>query len=92
MKNAKLTSRLITLTAASAVASILLVGGVFLYARQMRKLQAEVAFINQTRPLINALAQDLVIYSEKNPSIDPILFSTFIKQARNPAPVKPATK
>jgi len=92
MKNAKLTSSLLTLTAFSAVASILLVGGVFLYARQMRKLQAEVAFINQTRPLINALAQELLIYSEKNPSIDPILLSTGVKQPRNPAPVKPAAK
>jgi hypothetical protein len=92
MKNAKLTSMLIPITAISAVASILLVAGVFLYARQLRGLQSQVAFINQTRPMINALAQELVIYSEKNPSIDPILLSTGVKQPRNPAPVKPAAK
>jgi hypothetical protein len=85
MKNPKLTPLLLGITAVSAVLSMLLVGAVHTYARQMRGLQTQVAFINQSRPLINALAVELVEYSKKNPAIDPILLSTGVKQGPKPA-------
>jgi hypothetical protein len=91
MKNAKLGSTLQTVTAVSAIASILLLGGVMLYARQLRALQMQVTFINTTaRPMIGALGADLVEYSKRNPAIDPILYSVGYKQAPNAAQ-RPAT-
>lgn len=84
MKNPKLTPMLLGITAVSAILSILLLGAVHTYARQMRALQPQVAFITQSRPMINALAAELIEYSKKNPSIDPILMSTGVKQAPKP--------
>ena len=94
MKNSQLTPVLLGITAVSALLSIILVGWSFAYARQLGPLRNQVAFIHSSRPMINALAGELIEYSKKNPSIDPILYSTGVKQSTAPAPAaaKPATK
>lgn len=97
MKNSPLTSVLLTVTAVSAILSFILVGWSYFYARQAAGLRNQVVFINNNRPVINGLAIELIEYSRKNPSIDPILFSAGFKQsaapAMQPAPAaKPATK
>ena len=54
--------------------------------RELRTLQTQTAFINNNRSLINALANDALEYSKKNPSIDPILESVGLKPAKSAAP------
>ena len=83
MKNPKLTPMLLGITAVSAVLSILLVAMINQRARQMRKLQEQVIGVNQALPAINLMVQELNAFSEKNPSIDPILISAGVKQTRD---------
>jgi len=63
--------------------------------RKLRGLQVTVDQINNNRNIMQALANDTLEYSKKNPSIDPILQSIGLKRSTNapaPAPAKPATK
>ena len=64
------------------------------YTRELRTLQAQTTFINNNRMQIQALANDTLEYSKKNPSIDPILESVGLKAAKSAAPTgaKPTTK
>ena len=63
---------------------------------ELQRLQAQYGAINNARTAAQALANDAVEYSKRNPSIDPLLFQFEIKQkptAAAPAPtVKPAPK
>ena len=62
--------------------------------RELRSLQAQANMINNNRTVINALANDTIEYSKKNPDIDPILESVGLKPAKSaPAATnKTATK
>lgn len=58
----------------SALASVVLL--LFFYvpsSRQLRLLQTEVVGINSRRALIASIVKDAVQYSQKDPTIDPIL-------------------
>jgi hypothetical protein len=60
----------------------------FLYvkdSRELRSLSTQVAAINSRRAGINMVANEAVKFSEKDPSIDPILISAGLKPGQ-PAP------
>lgn len=63
-------------------------------SRELRRLQMRVAQINATQAGINALVNDAMEYSKKNPTIDPILESIGVKPGKtNSTPAaKPAGK
>lgn len=94
MKSSKLTAFLLGATSVSAILSILLVGAVHQGAKEMRHLQMQLAFMNQTQPVINALALELRAYSERNPAINPILYAAKIKPVPGtpPANTNPASR
>jgi hypothetical protein len=49
-------------------------------SREFRSLNAQAGMANAYRSTIQALANDCLIYSQKNPAIDPMLKSVGIKQ------------
>ena len=91
MKKSSLTPVLINITFGSAILSFVLVVASFYYARQAAGLRAQAMFIANNRPLVNNLAVELLEYSKRNPAIDPILYSTGIKQSTTP-PSAPAAR
>ena len=78
----------------SAVCSLLLAGGLVQYSRKTRRVQPQVALVNNAGAVMAALINDTVEYSKKNPAMDSILVSVGIKQGpqAQPAAPKPATK
>ena len=89
MKTNQLTSILMGLTAFSAAASIILCGLTITGGREIMTLRLQMADINNRSMAATALVNELVEYSKKNPSMDPILQSIMPKA---PAPAKPASK
>jgi hypothetical protein len=85
MKNSPLTTVLIGVLTVSALASVLLCWSYNSRIRELRQLQTQASMINNNRTMINALANDAVEYSKKNPAIDPILESAGLKPGK-PAP------
>jgi hypothetical protein len=63
-------------------------------ARELRSLQAQATQINNSRAMIQALANETIEYSKTHPAIDPILESVGLKPGKaSPAPTpKPAAK
>lgn len=87
MKNSRLTSILIGLTAFSAVASLLLFGIVIKRAREIGALQMQAAAVQQNRMAATQLLGELTEYSKRDPQIKPILQSL-----ANPAPTNSPAK
>jgi|ERR1017187_7926815 hypothetical protein len=97
MKHNLWTSVLTGAVAASALLSIILCLLYISDSRQLRafqgRLQAELPGINNNRAAANALVNDTLEYSKKNPAIIPVLQSVGITPTSvAPAPAKPATK
>ena len=94
MKNNPLTTVLLGALTISALLSVGLCWRYISNTRELRSLQAQATIINNNRTVINALANDTVEYSKKNPAIDPILESAGLKpgKAAPTATNKPATK
>lgn len=89
MKNSPITTVLLGLLAVSAIASALLSAVYIANAREFRKLNTQVMFINQRTAAITSLANDAMEYSKRNPAIDPILESVGAKQRAGQTPVRP---
>jgi hypothetical protein len=70
---------LLVLQIISSLTSVVCCWRYMAHTRELRTLQSQTAFINNNRNLINALANDALEYSKKNPSIDPILESVGLK-------------
>jgi hypothetical protein len=79
MKNSPLSSILLVVLAMFALSSVVLCGYYIHYARDLRALQGKAESVNYQQALIQALANDVVEYSKKNPAIDPILESVNLK-------------
>jgi hypothetical protein len=79
--NALITALNVVLACFLLMAAFLCIQYVFI-ARQLRSLTVQVAMINNSRPLLQALENDCLEYSKKNPAIDPILESVGLKPAR----------
>lgn len=72
--------------------------GVFILAiscevrfRQLRTLQPRVANVQLTQNIITGLANEVMEYSKRNPSVDPILQQVGLKPGK-PAAAAPAAK
>jgi hypothetical protein len=90
MRNNQLTNLLVGLTALSVVATS---GLAAIYVRSVQKLnrlQYQSAVINRNRNLVNSLANEVLEYSKRNPSIDPVLQSVGLKPKAGAAPAQPA--
>ncbi len=87
MKNSFATT-LLVLVAIGAVASLLLCWAYISSARETRQYQGQVSLINNNRMLLQALANDLMEYSKKNPSINPILETAGLRPTNAPATTK----
>ncbi|MEY2428988.1 MAG: hypothetical protein QOJ40_1873 [Verrucomicrobiota bacterium] len=94
MKNSPLTTILMGVLTLSALLSVGLCWSFIAKARELRSLQAEAAKINNSRAMVQALANETLEYSKTHPAIDPILESVGLKPAKaGAAPAtKPATK
>ena len=84
MKNNPMTTVLLAVLTISALLSVGLCWRYVSNARELRMLQVQATMINNNRATINALANDVMEYSKKNPAIDPVLQSVGLKGG-NPA-------
>jgi hypothetical protein len=73
----------------SALLSIGLFFGLISKERQLRELQMTAAQINNSRALLNSLAAEVVEYSKKNPTIDPVLEALGVKPAKTTTSAAP---
>ncbi len=92
MKNSPLTTVLLLLILASALASLFYCWSLINKSRELRNLQAEVNRINYRGAAIQALANDAYEYSKKNPAIEPILESAGFKKAATNGTARPSSK
>ena len=94
MKNSPLTTILLVLLVLSTLASMMLCWSYITNARELRNLQTQAGMVNNNRALVNALVNDTVAYSKKNPAIEPILESIGAKPQAGVAgaAARPATK
>ena len=86
MKSAGLTTLLNAALMVCLLACMVLSFQYVMLARESRRLNADLALINQRRALMNSMVTDCVEYSKKNPAILPILETIGVK------PAKPAAK
>jgi hypothetical protein len=93
-KSSPLTTVLLALVVASALASVVLCYMYNSNTRELRSLQGQAALVNNNRTVINALAADAIEYAKKNPSMEPVLEAVGLKQKVGAAPAtnKPAAK
>jgi hypothetical protein len=97
MKRSPLTTVLLVLVTISALASLVLCWMYISNTRELRNLQTQATGVNNNRSIIQALANDCVEYSKKNPAINPILEQAGVKppSGSSPAPAsntRPGTK
>jgi hypothetical protein len=78
----------------SALLSVGLCWSFIANARELRSLQAQATQINNSRAMVQALANETLEYSKTHPAIDPILESVGLKpgKAGSVPATKPATK
>lgn len=86
MKNIRLASILLVLTIVLAVFAVSNIYRYFLYSYRLQKLQYQYATMETTRYAVQGLANEALQYSQKNPSIDPILYKFDIKTKATNAP------
>jgi hypothetical protein len=94
MNKSPLTKVLLGLLAASALASVVLCWSYISNTRELPVLRAQATMVNNNMTYVNALANDVRIYSKDNPAIVPLLEATMSKPPKSgPAPAtKPAAK
>ena len=73
------------------VALAVLCGLWFLKTRELRYLQPNFAHYQQRELILNQLVAEVVLYSEKNAAIDPILIGIGLKQPKGATPPTTAT-
>jgi hypothetical protein len=91
MKNSPLTTILMAALLISAVASAVMCMMYVSSTREIHSLEAEAAFINNNRAVVNALLNDTIEYSKRNPAMVPILESVGVKPNNN-APASTTSK
>ncbi len=92
MKNSPLTTILLLALTVSALASVIMCWAYISKTRELRALETQTAFINQNRAVINALLNDTIEYSKRNPAMIPVLESVGWKTGGAAAAPKPAGK
>ena len=91
MQKSPLTAILLTVLLVNVAATAVLAFGYVWQMREAQRLQMQINGINQARSLVQALANEAVEYSKRNPGIDPLLQSVNLKPAR-PAQGSPPAK
>ena len=79
MKNSWFTGALAGVLVVAAFAAALLVARVFLTTRQLRSLQPMLVEVNNRLNFAQALLNETLEYSKRNPAIDPLLVSLNFK-------------
>jgi len=93
MKNSPLTTVLLSVLAASTIASVVLCALYISNTRQLRALQSQAAMAQNNRTMFTMLANDVVEYSKKNPAINPILEASGLRPKSGAATTnKPSAK
>ena len=92
MRKSALTNLLVGLAALSVVATAGLASYYVRSVQKLNRLQFQVAVINRNRSLVNALANEAMEYSKRNPAIDPVLQSVGIRPKGSLPPSQPANK
>ena len=93
MKNGPFNAIFLAAVVVSSLWSVWLCYTVISRTRELRELQGRANAFNYRQVGIQALLNDAVEYSKKNPAIDPLLESLGIKQRANAAVTnKPAAK
>ena len=95
MQKSPLTAILLTVLLVNVLATAVLAFSYIWQMREAQRLQLQINSINQTRNLVQALANEAVEYSKRNPGIDPLLQSVGLKAPKSspaPAPAKPTGK
>ena len=93
MKRDTLASLLVGLLVASSLVAAWLSVRWFYAVREMQDLQAQFAIVNNARAAAQALANDALAYSRKNPAIEPLLQEFNMRPAGTNAPTtKPNSK
>ncbi len=92
MKNSPITTVLLVALAILSVWSAISCVKFVSRSRELRRLQNVVGQINFRQAGINALVNESIEYSKKNPAIDPILESIGAKPGHTNAAAKPAGK
>ncbi|MFO1477267.1 MAG: hypothetical protein U1F98_11510 [Verrucomicrobiota bacterium] len=64
----------------------------FSKTRQMPPLEAEIQTYQNNHAFLNVLVGDVVEYSKRDPSIDPILIEAGVKQGKTAPAAKPSAK
>ena len=82
MKNSWFTGALAGVLVVAAFAAALLVARVFLTTRQLRSLQPMLVEVNNRLNFAQALLNETLEYSKRNPAIDPLLVSLNFKTGR----------
>jgi hypothetical protein len=92
MKSESVSSALVLLLFVSALGAVWLSVRWFFSVKEVQELQAEQARINNTRTAAQALANDAVQYSRKNPALEPLLVEFNLRPVTNQPPVNPVAK
>ena len=85
---------LLVVAGLSAMLSVGLCWSYILRAGEYNRLRKMTAHVNQRVMVVQALVNDTMEYSKKNPAIDPLLESVGLKQPKSAATAtnRPATK
>ena len=93
MKNNPFGTLLVGLLLLAAVATLWAAAKYFFSVKELERVNARYIALNSTLNTIQALANEAVEYSKRNPAIDPILFQYELKPRPGTPPAgQPATK
>ena len=94
MKNESFAAFLVGTFSVCAVAGLVLSANYFFSTRTLRRLQPQAIACQARLNIAQALLNDTLEYSKRNPAIDPLLRSLNLKTNSAPAPAapKPVTK
>ncbi len=94
MKNSPLITILLGALTLSALASVVMCWLFISSTREIRTLETQSVLINNNRAVVNALLNDTIEYSKRNPAILPVLESVGWKPAAagSPSPAKSGSK
>ena len=92
MKSENVSGVLVLLLFIGALGAVWLSVRWYFSMREMQHLQGQQMYVNNTRAAAQALANDVLQYANRNPTIEPLLAEFNIRPATNQPPTKPAGK
>jgi hypothetical protein len=93
MNKSPLTTALLVLLLASALASVILCWSYISNERQLPAARAQATMVNNNRALVNALANEIRVYGTNNPNSGvPLPESVFGRTSKPPSTTAPKTQ